>query len=48
MTRCAHACFTGAEEDQAEPHVQGTIDEVLGDEDMEEGGDVLGEDVKRS
>ena len=37
-TRCAQVCFTGTEEDQAERHDQGTIDEVLGDQDMEEGG----------
>ena len=37
-TRCAQVCFTGTEEDQAERHDQGTIDEVLGDQDMEGGG----------
>ena len=37
FTRCAHVCFTGTEEDQAEQHDHGTIDEVLGDQDMEEG-----------
>ena len=41
FTRCAQACFTGTEEDQAERHDQGTIDEVLGDQDMEQGGDAL-------
>ena len=29
LTRCAQVCFAGAEEDQAEQHDQGTIDEVL-------------------
>ena len=43
LTRCAQVCFTGAEEDQAERHDHGTIDEVLGDQDMEEGEDVLDE-----
>ena len=43
LTRCAQVCFTGTEEDQAERHDQETIDEVLGDQDMEEGGDVLEE-----
>ena len=43
LTRCAQVCFTSTEEDQAERHDQGTIDEVLGDEDMEEGGDALEE-----
>ena len=38
QTRCAQVCFTGTEEDQAERHDQGTIDEVLGDQDMEGGG----------
>ena len=36
LTRCAQVCFAGAEEDQAEQRDQGTIDEVLGDQDMEE------------
>ena len=36
MTRCAQVCFTGTEEDQAEQCDHGTIDEVLGYEDMEE------------
>ena len=43
LTRCAQVCFTGAEGDQAEQHDHGTIDEVLGDQDMEEGGDALEE-----
>ena len=43
LTRCAQVRFTGTEEDQAEQHDHGTIDEVLGDQDMEEGGDVLEE-----
>ena len=43
LTRCAQVCFTCTEEDQAERHDQGTIDEVLGDQDMEEGGDALEE-----
>ena len=42
-TRCAQVCFTGTEEDQAEQRDQGTIDEVLGDQDMEERGDALEE-----
>ena len=36
-------CFTGTEEDQAEQHDQGAIDEVLGDQDMEGGGGALEE-----
>ena len=43
LTRCPQVCFTDTEEDQAERHDQETIDEVLGDQDMEEGGDVLEE-----
>ena len=43
VTQCAQICFTGTEEDQAERHDQGTIDEVLGGQDMEGGGDVLEE-----
>ena len=43
LTRCAQVCFTGTEEDQAEQHDQGTIDEVLADQDMEERTDVLEE-----
>ena len=42
LTRCAQVCFMGTEEDQAERHDQGTIDEVPGDQDME-GGDALEE-----
>ena len=38
LTRCAQVCFTVAEEDQAEQHDHGTIDEVLGDQDTEEEG----------
>ena len=40
-TRCAQVCFTITQEDQAERHSHGTVDEVLRDQDMEEGGDVL-------
>ena len=43
LTRCAQVCFTGKEEGQAEQHDHGTIDEVLGDQDTEEGGDALDE-----
>ena len=43
LTRCAQVCFTGTEEDQAEQHGHGTIDEVLGDQDFERGGDALEE-----
>ena len=43
LTRCAQVCFTGTEEDQAEQHDHGTINEVLGDQDMEGRGDVLEE-----
>ena len=35
LTRCAQVCFAGTKEDQAEQHDQGTIDEVLEDQDME-------------
>ena len=42
LTRCAHVCLTGTEEDQAERYDQGTIDEVLRNQDME-GGDALEE-----
>ena len=45
LTRCAQVCFTGTEEDQAEQRDRGTIDEVLGPQDME-GGDAL-EDADR-
>ena len=43
LTRCARVRFAGTEEDQAEQRDQGTIDEVLGDQDMEHGGDALEE-----
>ena len=43
MTRCAQVCFTGTEDDQAERHDQGTIDDTLGNQDTEEGGDALEE-----
>ena len=43
LTQCAQVCFTGTEDDQAEQHDRGTIDEVLGDSDMERGGDDLEE-----
>ena len=43
LARCAQVCFAGTEEDQAEQRDQGTIDEVLGDRDMEEGGNALEE-----
>ena len=43
LTRCAEVCFTGMEEDQAEQHDQGTIDVVLGDQDIGKGGDALEE-----
>ena len=43
LTRCVQVCFTGTEEDQAEQHGRGTIDEVLEDEDCGETGDVLEE-----
>ena len=39
LTRCDQVCLTGTEDDQAEQHDHGTIDEVLGDPDMERGGD---------
>ena len=39
LTRCAQVCFTGTEDDQTEQHDQGTIDEVLGDPDIERGED---------
>ena len=47
LTRCAQVCFTGTEEDQAEQRDQGTIDEVLGDQDKE-GGDALHEDDREA
>ena len=40
LTRRAQVC---TEEDQAEQCDLGTIEEVLGDQDMEEGGDALEE-----
>ena len=43
LSRCAQVCFAGKEEDQAERHDHGTIDEVRVDQDMEEGRDVLDE-----
>ena len=38
LARCAQACFTGTQDDQAEQHDHGTIDEVPGDPYMEQGG----------
>ena len=43
LTRCAQVSFAGTEEDPAELHDQGTIDVVLEDQDVEEGGDALEE-----
>ena len=43
LTRCAQVCFTASEEDRAEQHDRGAIDEVLEDQDMQEGRDVLDE-----
>ena len=43
LTRCTQVCFTGTEEDQAEQSDQETIDEVLGEQDMEEGRNFLEE-----
>ena len=43
LTRCAQVCFTGTKENQTEQHDHGTIDVVLGDQDTEEGRDVLDE-----
>ena len=43
LTRCAEVCFTGTEEKQAEQRDQGTIDEVLGDQHMEEERDPVEE-----
>ena len=48
LTRCAQVCFTGTGEDQAEQRDHGTIDEVLGNQDMEEGGDALEEADRES
>ena len=39
LTQCAQVRSTGTEDDQAEQDYHGTIDEVLGDPDMERGGD---------
>ena len=46
LTRCAQVCFTGLQEDQAEQHGHGTIDEVLGDQDMEGGRVQLSDESK--
>ena len=43
LTRCAQVCFTRTGENQAEQHDQGTLDDVLGDQDLEQGKDVLEE-----
>ena len=43
LTRCAQVCFTGTEEYLAERDDHGTIDEVLGDQDLAQGKDVLEE-----
>ena len=43
LTRCDQVCFTGTEGDQAEQHDQGTTDEVLGNQDLEQRKDVLEE-----
>ena len=43
LTRCAQVCFTGTEEEQAGQRDQATIDDVLGDQHMEPGGDALEE-----
>ena len=43
LTRCTPVCFTSTEEDQAEQSDQETIDEVLGEQDMEEGRNFLEE-----
>ena len=32
LTQCAQMCFVGTEEDQSEPHDQGTIDDILEDQ----------------
>ena len=34
-TLCTQVCFTGTEEDRAEQHDHGTIDEILGDPDTD-------------
>ena len=43
LTRCAQVSFTSTEEDQTEQRDQETIDDVLGDQDMEGGEDALEE-----
>ena len=43
LTRCAQVCFAGTEEDQVEQHDEGTIDEVLGNQYLEQRKDVLEE-----
>ena len=43
LTRCAQVCFADTQEDQAEQHDQGTIDDVLEDQDVEEKGEALEE-----
>ena len=43
FARCAQVCFADTEEDQVEQHDQGTIDEVVEDQDVEGGGDALEE-----
>ena len=48
LTRCAQVCFTGTEEDQAAQHDQGTIDEVLGDQDLAQGKDVVEEAAREA
>ena len=35
LTRCGQVCFAGTEGDQTEQHDQGSIDEVLEDQDVE-------------
>ena len=45
---CSGMFLTGTEEDQTEQRDQGMIDEVLGDQDMDEGGDALEERLPRS
>ena len=39
LTRCAQVCSTGTEDDRAEQHDHGRIDKVVGDPDIERGGD---------
>ena len=45
LTRCAQVCFRCTEEDQAEQLDKGTVDDVLGDQTMGQGKDVLEEAV---